>query len=61
MKIEQTNNFEGKKGFEDFSGLLEDENKGFFSKMSGGAKSIFNKAYEGIKKVPVAERMIGKM
>lgn len=37
------------------------ENQGFFDKMSEGAKKIANQAYDGLYKIPVVNRMVGKM
>lgn len=41
--------------------FVEPENKGFLNKMSEGGKNILSKAYEGIYKIPVVNRVVAKM
>lgn len=48
-------------GFEKVGVLLEPQNIGFWDKMSTKGKEVMSKAYEGIYKTPVLNRLVGKM
>jgi len=41
--------------------FIENTNRGFWSKMSGGAKEILSNAYEGIYMTPGLNKVVGKM
>ena len=51
-------NLENNEGVEN---LVDGENLGFFKKMSTGAKGIFTKAYNGLKKIPPVDIAMGKV
>ena len=63
-EVEDQKNLEGEspeESIENATAYLGTENQSFFSKMSEGAKNLANQAYEGLYKIPVANRLVGKM
>jgi len=46
---------------EETMACLSSVNQGFFGKMSEAGKKIANQAYEGLYKIPVVNRVVGKM
>jgi len=55
IKQESAVNFD-----QDFESL-NSENQGFFSRMSQGAKNIASQAYEGLYKIPLVNRVVGRI
>jgi len=41
--------------------ILNSHNRSFFGRMSEGAKNLARKAYEGLYKIPLVNRIVGKM